>query len=155
MSYIQRKLLNNEKVIYETRLNSRVFLKPVSIAIAGLIIIAANYQNVFYLLPGIILSIIGVYFILLTLLKRKGFEFVVTDKRVLIKFGILRSQSQEIMLYKVEGIYIEQGILDKLFDSGSIIIKGTGGTSNVLPNIDHPLQFRMAINNQIENLNLV
>lgn len=91
----------------------------------------------------------------LTYLKIKTFEFAVTNKRVLIKHGILRTQSFEIMLTKVEAIYVEQNIIDRLVNSGTIIIKGTGGSQNPLRNVDNPFQFRIAVNEQIENLSFV
>ncbi len=56
------------------------------------------------------------------------------------------------MLNKVEGIHVEQGIIGKLVDSGSIIIKGTGGTNNPFSNIDKPFEFRNAVNEQISKL---
>lgn len=53
---------------------------------------------------------------------------------------------------KVEAIYVEQNIIDRIVNSGTIIIKRTGGSQNPLRNVDNPFQFRIAVNEQIENL---
>jgi hypothetical protein len=56
------------------------------------------------------------------------------------------------MLNKVEAIYVEQTIIDRIVNSGTIIIKGTGGSQTPLRNVDNPFQFRIAVNEQIEKL---
>ncbi|MGN6295653.1 MAG: PH domain-containing protein [Ginsengibacter sp.] len=77
---------------------------------------------------GIILLVAGMFSAVVTYFKIKASESAVTNKRVLIKNGILRTQSFEIMLNKVEAIYVEQNIIDRIVNSGTIIIKGTGGS---------------------------
>ena len=98
------------------------------------------------------LILVGLLILGLTYLRIRFSEFVVTDKRVLIKVGILKTQSLETMLNKVEGIYVKQGIIGKMVNSGSIIVKGTGGTDNSFPNINKPFEFKSTINEQISKL---
>ena len=95
---------------------------------------------------------IGLISLGITYMKIKSSEFAVTDKRVLIKVGIFRTHSLETMLNKVEGIHVEQGIMGKIVNSGSIIVKGTGGTNNPFQNIDKPFEFRTAVNEQISKI---
>ena len=95
---------------------------------------------------------IGLISLRITSMKIKSTEFAVTDKRVLIKVGIFRTHSLETMLNKVEGIHVEQGIMGKIVNSGSIIVKGTGGTNNPFQNIDKPFEFRTAVNEQISKI---
>ena len=42
-----------------------------------------------------------------------------------------------------------------MVNSGTIIIKGTGGSQNLLRNVDNPFQFRIAVNEQIENFGFI
>jgi uncharacterized membrane protein YdbT with pleckstrin-like domain len=53
------------------------------------------------------------------------------------------------MLNKVEGIHVEQGLVDKMFGCGNIDVKGTGGNKNSFAGIDNPFEFRNAVNEQI------
>ena len=103
---------------------------------------------------GMIVLFIGILAAFVTYFKIKTFEFAVTNKRVLIKHGILRTRSFEIMLNKVEAIYVEQNVIEKIVNSGTMILKGTGGSQNLLRNVENPFQFRIALNQQIENLSL-
>jgi uncharacterized membrane protein YdbT with pleckstrin-like domain len=57
----------------------------------------------------------------------------------------------ELQLSKVEGIVVEQGIIGRLFDYGSIIVGGTGGTKEPFALIRAPIMFRKQVQQQIES----
>ncbi|MEO5722220.1 MAG: PH domain-containing protein [Chthoniobacterales bacterium] len=69
-------------------------------------------------------------------------EIVITDRRVLIKTGIVRRQTAEVFISKVESIGVEQGFLGRMFDFGTVKIRGTGGFEEAFDTIARPLQFR-------------
>jgi uncharacterized membrane protein YdbT with pleckstrin-like domain len=72
-------------------------------------------------------------------------EFAVTNRRVLIKVGVIRRHSVELLLEKVEGIGIEQSMTGRLLNFGSIIVTGTGGTKETFHEISAPLEFRRQV----------
>lgn len=76
-------------------------------------------------------------------------NFVLTNKRVLMKYGFLRKNSLELILSKIEGIGVEQGILARLLGYGTIVIMGVGGTKETFPDIAFPLEFRRHVQDQI------
>jgi uncharacterized membrane protein YdbT with pleckstrin-like domain len=146
MGYIKKHLMSGETIVYQTKLNWSEYLKGITIIIIGIIIIkSSNTAGTF----GGFLVLVGLFLLGKSFLKMKSSEFAVTDKRVLIKVGILRTQSLETMLNKVEGIHVEQGLVDKMFGCGNIDVKGTGGTKNSFAGIDNPFEFRNAVNEQI------
>ena len=67
----------------------------------------------------------------------------------MIKTGFIRRNSLETLLTKVEGIQVNQGMLGRILNYGTIIVKGTGGTSNPFHKIDAPLEFRKKVQEQI------
>jgi uncharacterized membrane protein YdbT with pleckstrin-like domain len=69
-------------------------------------------------------------------------ELAVTSKRVITKFGFIRRTTVELRHDKVESMHVEQSIIGRIFDFGSIVITGSGGTHAPIPYIAHPLQFR-------------
>jgi len=50
----------------------------------------------------------------------------------------------ELQHSKVESLQVNQTILGRLFDYGSVVITGSGGTHAPIPYIAHPLAFRSA-----------
>jgi uncharacterized membrane protein YdbT with pleckstrin-like domain len=146
MGYVDKHLMSGETIIYQTKLNWTEYIKGFIFLFLGLLFLAVNGTF------GGFFIFIGLLIISITYLRINSSEFAVTDKRVLIKVGILKTQSLETMLNKIEGIHVEQGIIGKLVNSGSIIVKGTGGTNNPFSNIDKPFEFRTAVNEQISKM---
>lgn len=69
-------------------------------------------------------------------------EFAITNKRVIIKTGLISRKTFEMNHSKIESINVDQGILGRILGYGSISIVGSGGTREVFPNIKNPLEFR-------------
>jgi uncharacterized membrane protein YdbT with pleckstrin-like domain len=74
----------------------------------------------------------------------------VTNKRVIIKTGLLRRRTFELLLSKVESIGVEEGLMGRMFGYGSVVVRGTGGTPEPFANVGHPLEFRRQVQQQIE-----
>ena len=82
-------------------------------------------------------------------MERANSEFAVTNKRVLIKTGWIRRHSLETLLSKIEGIRVEQDVLGRMWDYGTIVVSGTGGSKEPFRRIASPMQFRREIQEQI------
>jgi uncharacterized membrane protein YdbT with pleckstrin-like domain len=82
--------------------------------------------------------------------RRSSSEFVVTNKRVLVKTGFVRRHSTEILLRQVEGITVDQGILGRMLGFGTIVVEGTGSDRTPYKGIASPMEFRLAVQEQIE-----
>jgi len=71
-------------------------------------------------------------------------EFAITNKRIIIKVGLIRRKTVELNIPKVESVNVDQGILGRILGYGSISIVGTGGSRETFYNISKPLEFRKA-----------
>jgi uncharacterized membrane protein YdbT with pleckstrin-like domain len=78
----------------------------------------------------------------------KTSEFGVTSKRVIVKVGLLRRRTLELLLRQVEAISVDQSLLGRLLGFGSLTLTGTGGVREVFHNIASPLEFRRRIQGQ-------
>jgi uncharacterized membrane protein YdbT with pleckstrin-like domain len=52
------------------------------------------------------------------------------------------------LLRQVEAISVEQSVLGRMLDFGSLTLTGTGGVHEVFHSISSPLQFRKRIHGQ-------
>lgn len=69
-------------------------------------------------------------------------EFCITNKRLIIKTGLISRQTLELNLTKIESVNVHQKIWGRILGYGSIQIIGTGGTKETFINIKKPLEFR-------------
>jgi len=145
MSYVDRHLLPGETVSYRTRLHWKVYLLPgflVLLVLLPLTILALSSDLKILALPPA-LAALGVT--AFAWLRRRGSEFAVTNKRVIIKLGVLTTRSIELLLPKVEGIAVEQSLAGRLVGYGGIVVTGSGGTKERFEGIQSPLDFRQAV----------
>ena len=75
----------------------------------------------------------------------KTSELVITDRRVLIKVGFIQRHTFEMFISKIESVAVFQSMLGRLFNYGTVEIRGTGGSSESFTTIAAPLPFRDAI----------
>jgi uncharacterized membrane protein YdbT with pleckstrin-like domain len=91
--------------------------------------------------------LIGVYFFLRWAVHMSTTEFAVTDRRVILKRGLLNRSTQEIAIETVEGVQLEQSLLGRLFGYGRLDVSGAGDALVRFPNMTAPVTFRKAIDN--------
>jgi uncharacterized membrane protein YdbT with pleckstrin-like domain len=124
MSYIDSNLMKDERVTHRAQLHWVIFMT----------------------LRAILTLFIA------PMIDRWTSEFAVTNRRVLIKVGLISRRTVELNLTKVESVAVDQGILGRILGYGTIIVIGTGGTRERFENISAPLAFRHAVNLATEAL---
>ena len=77
-------------------------------------------------------------------------DFIVTNRRVTTRTGILNKNSQETLLEKVETVHIQQDLLGRILGYGTVTVVGTGGSSDIFKRISRPMQLRRMIHDQID-----
>ena len=139
MGYIDSNLLPDEKVVYRARLHWIIFWKPCAIVLLGIVFV--------FLQPiiGMIVLAMGILACIPPVIDYATSEFGVTSKRVIIKVGFLRRRTLELLLRHVEAISVEQSVMGRIWNYGSITLTGTGGVRELFDHISSPLEFRRRI----------
>jgi len=163
-SYIDATLVPGEEVVYQTRLHWVVMLGHILfslvlvIAGAGLFVYLRMQtgldMNLVRILIGFaaLLAIVGVAAFIIGMARRNATEMAVTTRRVVIKTGLAARKTIEMLLNKVESIEVSETTGGRMLGYGTIVIIGTGGTSEPFHRMAHPLQFRSQVQQQIEKL---
>jgi uncharacterized membrane protein YdbT with pleckstrin-like domain len=140
MSYVDNSLIPDEQVVFRARLNKIIFLPPV-------LLLAISIWLFSYGVPlgGETVLAVALLWGLVKYVDYASSEFAVTNKRVIIKVGILRRRTVEMLNTKVEAVSVNQGILGRIFGYGNIVVTGTGGTNEPFNGISSPLEFRRAV----------
>ncbi|MFI8383872.1 PH domain-containing protein [Pseudomonas sp. NPDC079086] len=126
-SYVDSALTKGEHIIYQAKV-SVWSLAP---------IIALGF--IFLGLFGI-----GLLFWIDAAIKYFTTELAITNKRVIAKFGLISRTTIEINLQKIESIQVNQGVLGRIFNFGSVVVSGAGNPQAPVPGISSPLNFRRA-----------
>lgn len=94
---------------------------------------------------------IGIIFFVIAVVRVMTTELALTNKRVIAKTGFIRRDTVELRLEKVEGLIINQGIVGRIFNYGTVIVSGTGGIRTPIPFITNPIEFRRIVNEFLED----
>ena len=159
-SYIQQNLLKNEKIIYFTRMHWIIFAMPVILLAATLIcaifspILFPGYVPFFRirLASLVILIFLAAAIIsgISSFIRYATSEYGLTSKRIMIKTGWLSRISLELYLNRIEAIYVDQSILGRILNYGTLRVVGTGGTQDPFFYIPEPLKFRKIAQEQVD-----
>lgn len=121
-TYVENNLSRNEKVVYEAHYHWKIWIELKSIL-------------TLFIRP---------------LIMTKTDEFVITNKRVIMKTGLVSRKIFEMTVSHIESVNVDQTILGRLFSYGTVIIVGSGGTRESFPDIANPIQFRRAFMDTVE-----
>jgi len=149
MSYVERNLLQGEQVVYRAKLHKIIFLPAAAIAILG--IAAAVLIEIFVgnrlaaVITGAILLVLAVAVAFPRFIRYATSEFAVTNKRVIVKVGLINRRTLELVLAKIETVGVDQSIPGRIFNYGTIIVTGTGGTQEPFKDIADPIAFRKQV----------
>lgn len=144
MSYIDDSLMAGEQVMYRTRLHWIIFAWPIIWLVLAIIFFTDGSGG-----AGGLCLILALITSVVSYINYATSEFGVTSKRVLVKVGLIRRVSLEVLLSKVEGIQVDQGILGRILGFGTVRVSGTGGTKDPFHKITAPLQLRRKVQEQV------
>lgn len=126
-NYVEGSLTKGEQVVHQGKVSLW--------SLAPLILLGF----IFLALYGL-----GLLFWIAAAIRYLTTELAITNKRVIAKFGLISRSTIEINLQKIESIQVNQGILGRIFNFGSIVVSGAGNPQAPIPGISSPLEFRRA-----------
>lgn len=134
-SYIEQNLARDEQIIVRAHVS---WWSQIWLIILGVIFLAAGG--------------FGLVFIIVAIINVLTTELALTNRRIIAKTGWIRRNTIELKVNRVESLGIDQGITGRIFNFGSIAIKGTGGSNAPIPYIARPMEFRQQVNNFLDEL---
>lgn len=165
MSYVERNLVAGETLIYQTRLHwivmiGHIIVGSLLLALPGVVLLyyALTQRNIdntnshLMEIGGAVLLMGGIVVILVGMVRRNATEMAVTNRRVVIKTGLVSRKTIEMLLSKVESIEVSETAFGRMLGYGAIVLIGTGGTPEPFQKVAHPLEFRSQVQQQIEKL---
>lgn len=148
MGYVESVLKPDEQVLAVGRMHWIVYLRGLILTIIGLILILAPVGTGLapaFAIIGAIVMLFGLWSLAGAWIEQMTTEIAVTTRRVIQKRGLIRRQTGEMNMEKVESVIVDQTILGRLLGYGSIVVRGTGSGIEGLHHIADPIGLRSAI----------
>jgi len=150
MSYVRHVLQPGEEVRHVAGLHWILYLPGLLVWIlAAIILIIRPDASEYWVANRLAVIVTWLCFAVgLVLIARVWFswwttEIAVTNRRVIYKKGLVRRETTEMNLDKVETVNVDQSILGRIFDYGNVDVRGTGkGNFDQLKHVAAPLELR-------------
>jgi len=134
MGYIEKNVIQSNEIIV-----SKIELHPIRLILAWICGILGMWL---LLIPTIIAIKITI--------EHKTTELVITNKKVIEKYGWLNTHCDEMVLEKIENITVNQSFWGKIFNYGNVIIQGTNRNNIYFRGVKNPEVVRKLINSARE-----
>ena len=72
-------------------------------------------------------------------------ELAVTNRRVIVKFGLIRRDTIEIQVARIESVQVHQSVGGRLLGYGNVVFSGAGTPQVAIPQLADPIGFRKAV----------
>ena len=146
--YIDDILQPGEKVLYSTNAHW-IFYWPAIVAwivaVALFFLSRATVNESIVLLclsASAVVAIAALYWTFKAWFHRWTTETDVTNLRVVHKTGFIKRRTFEMSLDKVESVDVNQSILGRILNYGSVTVRGVGEGAETIDTIASPLDFR-------------
>lgn len=80
-------------------------------------------------------------------LRLRCTEFGVTNKRAIVKRGIVSRRTDEMKIASIETVEIDQGVIGRMLGYGDVRVTGRGISDLVFSRVDDPIAVKRAIEN--------
>lgn len=143
------KLRSQEELKIKADFHWSSYLLPAFWAFMGLLAIigsASNAKNAGAQSPNFFMMIV-IFFapLVYKVVANKCKDYSVTNQRLYIEEGILAKRKKDIPLQKINDLEVSQGILQRIFGSGNILVLTGNDKPTRLTNIDNPETFKNQI----------
>ena len=151
MSLSKNNMMEGETVICEARFHYMLYWLPMLLTLLAVVLPfvpvgegTLKYRLIF---SGVFLVLALLWYIVIN----NGKKFILTNKRIILKTGIIMRNSKELMLRKCESINVRQSILGRILNYGDVIVS-TGEEKDVFKYILGPMTFSTKVNEQIDKI---
>ena len=146
--YINEILQPGERVLYSSNEHWMFFLPAIAawiVAVVFLVLsrmVAADALMLVCVALAAVAGLVALYWTATAWFHRWTTETDVTNMRVVHKTGFIKRRTFEMSLDKVESVDVNQTIMGRLLNYGSVTVRGVGEGAETIDTIASPLDFR-------------
>lgn len=141
---LQSILMPGETVLRVAQVSSGIYWKGVVFFIFSLIVMILGYPGLLGL--GGFFMFVSVLMLALAYLTQYFLLLAATDKRIIIRAGIINLDTIQFRYSKLESVELSRTIIGQILGYASVVITGTGSRVTVIPFIADASEFREDLN---------
>lgn len=138
MGYPQKLLTDGESVVYDMRPHWRVLFFPAVafiLLVFGTVLLLSwipsgwGWANWLVIALAVVLLLIWVVH---PVIKWATSQYVLTNRRVIVRSGIIARQGRDMPLARVNDCHFSYGVIDRILGCGDLVVESAGETGRLL-----------------------
>jgi uncharacterized membrane protein YdbT with pleckstrin-like domain len=135
VAYPKKLLSDDETIVLETHPHWKTLVLPilellVICGVAGFLLAVVDPHVAKYVIVGVGLVLVVVAFVV-PLLRWRTTLFVLTDKRVVVRTGVLSRTGRDIPLNRVNDVTFSHNLLERMLGCGTLVVESAGERGQV------------------------
>lgn len=137
---IDEMLVKGEEVVARGVIHPGIYWQAAAVFVIAVIVGLYVYQL------GLLLAVTAIVMFIYATIKKEILLLVLTNKRILVRYGILQVDVVDIRFSKIESIELERMPPGYLMGYANLVVMGTGQRYVVIPYIGNGPEIRQAYN---------
>jgi hypothetical protein len=137
---IDQMLVKGEKVIAKAVISPFIYWQSVAVFLFAILV------GLFVFELGVLLAVTALVMFSYVTLKKEILLLVLTNKRMLFRYGILQVDVVDLRFSKIESVELERMVPGYLMGYSNVVIMGTGNRYVVIPYVENGPDIRQAYN---------
>jgi uncharacterized membrane protein YdbT with pleckstrin-like domain len=150
VAYPKKLLSEDETVVFEAHPHWKTLLVPVLellvvLALAGFLAAVIDDTLAREVVAGLAVLLLVVFFVA-PVLRWRSTLFVFTDKRVVVRSGVLSRTGRDIPLTRVNDVTFSHNVLERMLGCGTLVVESAGERGQVqLTDVPHVEQVQRTL----------
>ncbi len=142
-AYARSHLREGEQLLHVARIHPGIYWKGAAV----FVISAVLMMSVFNL--GAFLMFVSLIMLSVSYLTKHYLLLATTDRRVLLRFGIINLDVVDIQHERVESVQLARTIMGRILGYASVMITGTGSRVTTIPFVADADEFRRTLDSRL------
>ena len=152
MGYPARLLGQGEEIEIGLRTHWKALIRPVLVLLLTLavafflaaVVPSGAAQGPLWIAIGVVAGVIVLKWTLWPWLVWLTTNYVITNRRLVMRVGVVTRQGRDIPLARINDVSFEKGLLDRLLGSGRLVVESAGEHGQILLNDIPRVEFTQA-----------
>lgn len=138
-------LRSGEEIIRAASFSLGIYWKGFVVGVTGLLMLFGDLFNL-----GVFLLIVASIALIFAYLTKHYLILVLTNKRIIIRFGIVQLNTINLRLDKIESFEIENPPVGRILNYSRVVVSGTGSRTVIVPYVQDARAFKRDLDNLID-----
>ena len=143
-SDVKEMLVKGEEVVLEAQISTYIYWK------AFVVLVLAVLVALFIVIElGVLLAVVSLLMFVHATLLKEILMFVLTNKRISVRYGILQVDVVDMRFDKIESIELERMVPGYMMGYANLVVMGVGQRYLVVPFVENARELRRAYNDMV------